>query len=161
MHTLVIQDKDNYCGNNLEGWSFGRAWASPTLAWLHCTRVYISMLACLDRPLTVKFKWAHPNISRLECPRPFLLIKLVSILPYPDLPKHVRSCFGTFLGMHQKKWILDLVPRPLPDFISQQWRKIGCEIKSGSGLGTRLMNTSMRVKDKSCGYYYCGNYAFT
>ena len=49
-----------------------------------------------------------------------------------------------------------LVPRPLPDFISQPWRKIdfsprlrdkiwewpgvlhGCEIKSGSGLGTRL-----------------------
>ena len=30
------------------------------------------------------------------------------------------------------------VPRPLPDFISQPWRKIGCEIKSGSGLGTRL-----------------------
>ena len=34
-----------------------------------------------------------------------------------------------------------LVPRPLPDFISQPWRKIflhSCEIKSGSGLGTRL-----------------------
>ena len=35
-----------------------------------------------------------------------------------------------------------LVPRPLPDFISQLWRKIeflhSCEIKSGSGLGTRL-----------------------
>ena len=29
-----------------------------------------------------------------------------------------------------------LVPRPLPDFISQPWRKIG--IKSGSGLRTRL-----------------------
>ena len=34
--------------------------------------------------------------------------------------------------------VLSLVPRPLPDFISQPWRKIGCEIKSGSGLGTRL-----------------------
>ena len=31
-----------------------------------------------------------------------------------------------------------LIPRPLPDFILQPWRKIGCEIKSGSGLGTRL-----------------------
>ena len=30
--------------------------------------------------------------------------------------------------------ISSLVPRPLPDFISQPW----CEIKSGSGLGTRL-----------------------
>ena len=33
-----------------------------------------------------------------------------------------------------------LVPRPLPDFISQLWRKLSsflhsCEIKSGSGLG--------------------------
>ena len=35
---------------------------------------------------------------------------------------------------------VSLVPRPLPDFISQPWRKIflhGCEIKSGSGMGTR------------------------
>ena len=34
-----------------------------------------------------------------------------------------------------------LVPGPLPDFISQLWIPIflqGCEIKSGSGLGTRL-----------------------
>ena len=32
-----------------------------------------------------------------------------------------------------------LIPRPLPDFILQLWRKIGsCEIKSGSGLGTKL-----------------------
>ena len=40
-----------------------------------------------------------------------------------------------------------LVPRPLPDFISQLWRKIdpiflhSCEIKSGNGLGTRLPKT--------------------
>ena len=32
-----------------------------------------------------------------------------------------------------------LVPRPLPDFISQPWIFLhGYEIKSGSGLGTRL-----------------------
>ena len=36
-----------------------------------------------------------------------------------------------------------LVPRPFPDFISQMWQKLGrflhsCDIKSGSGLGTRL-----------------------
>ena len=31
----------------------GRAWASPTLAWLHCTRSCVCLLACLDRPLTV------------------------------------------------------------------------------------------------------------
>ena len=31
------------------------------------------------------------------------------------------------------------VPRPLPDFISQLWKKIcSCEIKFGSGQGTRL-----------------------
>ena len=28
------------------------AWASPTLAGLHCTRVYISLFVCLDWPLT-------------------------------------------------------------------------------------------------------------
>ena len=28
------------------------------------TRVYISVYACLDRPLTVNFKSAHSNISR-------------------------------------------------------------------------------------------------
>ena len=35
----------------------GRAWASPTLAWLHCTHACVCLLACLlaylDRPLTV------------------------------------------------------------------------------------------------------------
>ena len=33
---------------------------------------------------------------------------------------------------------LSLIPRPLTDFISQLWRLQSCEIKSGSGLGTRL-----------------------
>ena len=42
----------------------GRAWASPTLAWQHCRSVCVSMLACLDWPLTINFKWAHSNISR-------------------------------------------------------------------------------------------------
>ena len=32
--------------------------------------------------------------------------------------------------------MVSLVPRLLPDFISQPWRKIG--IKFGSGLGTKL-----------------------
>ena len=35
----------------------------------------------------------------------------------------------------------NLVPRPLPDFISHH----GCEIKSGSGLGTRLTPTHTQV----------------
>ena len=55
-------------------------------------------------------------------------------------------CFAlahTVTGMHclvrHTVVLISLVPRPLPDFISQPWRKIhGCEIKSGSGLGTRL-----------------------
>ena len=38
--------------------------------------------------------------------------------------------------------IISLVPRPLPDFISQLWRKKfflhNCKIKSGSALGMRL-----------------------
>ena len=44
-----------------------------------------------------------------------------------------------------------LVPRPLPDFISQLWRKNrkiflhSCEIKSGSGLGTRLYEPHTRI----------------
>ena len=41
-----------------------------------------------------------------------------------------------------------LVSRPLPDFISQLWRKLGffhkSEIKSGSGLGTRLIHYDIR-----------------
>ena len=42
----------------------GRAWVSPTLAWLHCARVCVSMLACLDRPLTENFKWVRILILR-------------------------------------------------------------------------------------------------
>ena len=34
--------------------------------------------------------------------------------------------------------ITSLVPRPLPESISQLWRTTACEIKSGSGLGSRL-----------------------
>ena len=37
-----------------------QAWASRTLAWLHCARVCLSM----DRPLTANFKSGHLNISR-------------------------------------------------------------------------------------------------
>ena len=44
---------------------------------------------------------------------------------------------------------LSLVPRPLPDFISQPWRK--CEIKSGSGLGTRLGKPKITVLIQSVG----------
>ena len=36
-------------------------------------------------------------------------------------------------------YFLSLVPRPLPDFISLPIFLHGCEIKSGSGLGTRLL----------------------
>ena len=34
--------------------------------------------------------------------------------------------------------VSSLVPKPLPDFISLPIFLHGCEIKSGSGLGTRL-----------------------
>ena len=41
-----------------------------------------------------------------------------------------------------------LVPRPLPDFISQPWRILhGCEIKSGSVLGMRLAYLSICEKE--------------
>ena len=37
-----------------------------------------------------------------------------------------------------------LIPRPLPDFVSQLWIFLhGCKIKSGSGLGKRLPFTLM------------------
>ena len=32
----------------------GRAWASPTLAWLHCARMCVSMLVCLFGPTTYR-----------------------------------------------------------------------------------------------------------
>ena len=32
----------------------GRAWASPTLAWLHCARMCVSMLVCLFEPTTYR-----------------------------------------------------------------------------------------------------------
>ena len=44
--------------------------------------------------------------------------------------------------------ICSLVPRPLPDFISQPQRKLGCcEIKSGIGLRTKLkyMNSGINM----------------
>ena len=51
-------------------------------------------------------------------------------------------CFQTSWSLHNiSSWIhagTSLVPRPRPDFISQPWRKIGSEIKSGWDLGTRL-----------------------
>ena len=46
------------CYNNKKSENLGMvdllrwAWASPTLAGLHCTRVYISLFVCLDWPLT-------------------------------------------------------------------------------------------------------------
>ena len=46
----------------------GQAWASPTLAWLHCARVCVyiclSIYVCLDQLLTVNLKSAHSNISQ-------------------------------------------------------------------------------------------------
>ena len=46
----------------------GRAWASPTLAWLHWARVCVSSYACLDRSLTVNFTHSYFTISNI-CPR--------------------------------------------------------------------------------------------
>ena len=67
MRSHLVQDVFQPILSRVCVWIYlGRAWVSPTLAWLHCARVciYISMLVCLDRPLTVTFKWAHSNISR-------------------------------------------------------------------------------------------------
>ena len=47
--------------------SLGRAWASPTLAGLHCARACVCMFACLW-PYTVNFNWARLNfnITKIE-----------------------------------------------------------------------------------------------
>ena len=42
----------------------------------------------------------------------------------------------------RKKVPISLIPGTLPDFTSQPW---SCEIKSGSGLGTRLdLNSTIK-----------------
>ena len=70
--------------------------------------------------------------------------------------------------LFRSRWYVEysLVPRPLPDFISQPWRKIGCEIKSGSGLGTRLRRVyctaflccpfqyNIVMQNKRCFYFF-------
>jgi len=35
-------------------WWLGQAWASPTLAWLHCVRACVCLLACLRGPTTYR-----------------------------------------------------------------------------------------------------------
>ena len=65
-------------------------------------------------------------------------------ISYPPVNAQLRDCNSSvWHGMKEEKkrdWS-SLIPRPLPDFISQPWRKIGsCEIKSGRGLGTRLLS---------------------
>ena len=72
-----------------------------------------------------------------------LLLSLQSCAPAdPILLRNKNLCTKlNFLSMCQDG---SLISRPLPDFISQLWRKLGnflhsCEIKPGSGLGTRLL----------------------
>ena len=60
-YTHVIIYYFKFCNHNP---FLGQAWASPTLVWLHFAHVCVSMLACLDWPLTVNFKSAHSNISQ-------------------------------------------------------------------------------------------------
>ena len=52
------------------------------------------------------------------------------------------TCHSHLTAFLHERAVPSLIPRPLPDFISQPWRKInflhGCKIKSWSGLGTRL-----------------------
>ena len=57
---------------------------------------------------------------------------------------------------HFKVQKISLVPRPLPNFISPIFLH-GCEIKSGSGLGTRLqkMATQMYFVDNNIWYILC------
>ena len=44
----------------------GRAWASPTLAWLHCAHACVCLSVCLSvclQPYTENFKWALLNFN--------------------------------------------------------------------------------------------------
>ena len=70
---------------------------------------------------------ARKTISLHEIFKPAHLKFTVRIWPQTDI--HTTS---------------SLVPRPLPDFISQPIFCHSCKIKSGSGLGTRLHNFRKR-----------------
>ena len=68
--------------------------------------------------------------------------------------KYTRSLEGltsekaTFQDADRQKWMWhSLVPRPLPDFISQPWRKIGR--RPGS-------KTTSRTGNGGLGQYVCG-----
>ena len=58
----LVMKRQSFKSFKIHTWQplLGQAWASPTLAWLHCARMCISM----DWPLTINFKWAHSNISQ-------------------------------------------------------------------------------------------------
>ena len=88
------------------------------------------------------------------------MIQCSSILHHvtTSSPSHLCFAAGSLVLFVQTDLKLtvwpSLVPRPLPDYISQLWRKLGqknntaeflhiCEIKSGSGLGMRLSMTKI------------------
>ena len=101
----------------------------------------------------------HASTLVVLAPGPQRCTLTVARLHWPSHASWYQSSWNTWMHSFYGKWLvqaskhrytrvrnavtlvwgsLSLVPRPLPNFISQPWRKISCEIKSGSGLGTRL-----------------------
>ena len=66
--------------------------------------------------------------------------------PYIMVAPHVIHALSWRLKVASFPFLFpNLVPRPLPDFSSQLIFLHGCEIKSGSGLGTRLGSLHLSV----------------
>ena len=62
---------------------------------------------------------------------------------------NIQPMWAKFMTINKTNiltYSLSLIPRPLPDFISQLWRKIGCEIKYESSLGTRLVSHKQNMQ---------------
>ena len=72
------------------------------------------------------------QVQKLQCKYVVHLISIKVLISNVQLKKRNNSYIKIIP-------VCNLTLRPLPDSILQPWRKHdGCEIKSGSGLGTRL-----------------------
>ena len=86
---------------------------------------------------------SHENpyqVLQVTCDEVKALYDKIVITIVPSYTEKSITCLLPLLMLCARSGIAlyygdSLVPRPLPDFISQPWRKI----KSGSGLGTRLL----------------------
>ena len=108
--------------------------------WETVIGIFIRLETTLDHSLfcnSIAFSLRIWGLPRSQVP-----VQLSVLVVWQSGLLHVTRKLGRGLETRLRVATLhtvSLVPRPLPDFISQPWRKIhGCAIKSGSGLGTRL-----------------------